>query len=77
MPDLLRKPFGTHGKVHDITPENAGWRYVGFSLYRLRAGENASLGGVLAQAGVERVEKVGVMMRVWRFRPEPARGSVN
>jgi len=44
---------------------------------RLWAGENASLGGVLAQAGVERVEKVGVMMRVWRFRPEPARGSVN
>jgi tRNA(Ile)-lysidine synthase len=27
--------------------------------------------------GVEKVEKVGVMMRVWRFRPEPARGSVN
>jgi tRNA(Ile)-lysidine synthase len=44
---------------------------------RLWAGDNASLGGVLAQAGVERVEKVGVMMRVWRFRPEPARGSVN
>lgn len=40
---------------------------------RLWAGENASLGGVLAQAGVERVEKVGVVMRVWRFRPEPAR----
>jgi tRNA(Ile)-lysidine synthase len=44
---------------------------------RLWAGENASLGGVLAQAGVERVEKIGVPMRVWRFRPEPARGSVN
>ncbi|WBU59940.1 5-deoxy-glucuronate isomerase [Paracoccus albus] len=41
MPDLLKKPFGTHGKVHQITPENAGWRYVGFSLYRLRAGETA------------------------------------
>jgi tRNA(Ile)-lysidine synthase len=40
---------------------------------RLWAGENASLGGVLAVPGVERVEKVGVMMRVWRFRPEPAR----
>ncbi|MFO6447939.1 tRNA lysidine(34) synthetase TilS [Erythrobacter sp. NE805] len=44
---------------------------------RLWAGENASLGGVLAVPGVERIEKVGVMMRVWRFRPEPARGSVN
>jgi len=40
---------------------------------RLWAGENASLGGVLAVPGVEKVEKVGVMMRVWRFRPEPAR----
>ncbi len=44
---------------------------------RLWAGENASLGGVLAVAGVERVEKVGVPMRVWRFRPEPVRGAVN
>jgi tRNA(Ile)-lysidine synthase len=40
---------------------------------RLWQGENASLGGVLAVPGVERVEKVGVLMRVWRFRPEPAR----
>lgn len=44
---------------------------------RLWVGENASLGGVLAVAGVERVEKVGVPMRVWRFRPEPARGGLN
>ncbi|WP_417263469.1 5-deoxy-glucuronate isomerase [Celeribacter sp.] len=39
MPDLLKKPFGTHGKVHEITPESAGWRYVGFDLIKLRAGE--------------------------------------
>lgn len=44
---------------------------------RLWAGKNASLGGVLAQAGTEKVAKVGVMMRVWRFRPEPPRGTVN
>ncbi|NHF73449.1 5-deoxy-glucuronate isomerase [Paracoccus xiamenensis] len=42
MVDLLHKPFGTHGKVHQITPESAGWRYVGFTLYRLRPGEAAS-----------------------------------
>ncbi|MBS1301165.1 5-deoxy-glucuronate isomerase [Loktanella sp. SALINAS62] len=41
MADLLKKPFGTRGKVHQITPESAGWRYVGFSLYRLRAGDSA------------------------------------
>ncbi|APO70703.1 KduI/IolB family isomerase domain-containing protein (plasmid) [Rhizobium gallicum] len=39
MTTLLRKPFGRHGKVHAITPQSAGWRYVGFSLYRLRKGE--------------------------------------
>jgi len=44
---------------------------------RLWQGDNASLGGVLAVPGAERVEKVGVMMRVWRFRPEPVRVSMN
>ena len=39
--DLMRKPFGRHGKVHDITPHSAGWRYVGFALHRLRVGETA------------------------------------
>lgn len=42
MSKLLCRPFGTHGKVHEITPQSAGWRYVGFSLYRLRAGESAA-----------------------------------
>jgi tRNA(Ile)-lysidine synthase len=40
---------------------------------RLWQGENASLGGVLAVPGIERVETVGVAMRAWRFRPEPPR----
>ncbi len=44
---------------------------------RLWQGKNASIGGVLAQAGVEKVEKVGVMMRVWHFRPEPPRSAAN
>lgn len=39
MPDLLKRPFGTHGKVHEVTPQTAGWRYVGFGLYRLRPGD--------------------------------------
>ena len=42
MADLLRKPSGRHGKVHDITPESAGWRYVGFGLYHLRPGERVA-----------------------------------
>ena len=42
MSTLLRRPFGTHGEVHRITPQSAGWRYVGFSLHRLRAGESVT-----------------------------------
>jgi 5-deoxy-glucuronate isomerase len=42
MADLLRKPTGTNGKVHDITPESAGWGYVGFTLYRLTPGQSAA-----------------------------------
>ncbi len=28
--------------MHDITPASAGWGYVGFGLYRLKAGESAA-----------------------------------
>ncbi|CAN7708086.1 5-deoxy-glucuronate isomerase [Neorhizobium sp. LjRoot104] len=42
MTGLLRKPKGSSGKVHDVTPEEAGWGYVGFGLYRLRPGESAA-----------------------------------
>src|SRR5690606_1961144 len=41
MANLLVKPVGAAGKVHDITPRSAGWSYVGFGLYRLKAGETA------------------------------------
>lgn len=42
MADLLRKPTGTSGKVHEITPESANWGYVGFGLYHLKPGETAT-----------------------------------
>ncbi|MQB19820.1 5-deoxy-glucuronate isomerase [Agrobacterium tumefaciens] len=42
MADLLRKPTGTSGKVHDITPQSANWGYVGFGLYHLKPGETAT-----------------------------------
>jgi 5-deoxy-glucuronate isomerase len=38
MSRLLRKPQASN-PIHDVTPENAGWRYVGFALHRLAAGE--------------------------------------
>lgn len=42
MADLLRKPTSDTGKVHDISPQDAGWTYVGFELYRLNAGDKVS-----------------------------------
>lgn len=39
---LLRRPQGTRGLVHDITPESAGWGYVGFALHRLEPGDTAA-----------------------------------
>lgn len=42
MSQLLRKPTGTSGKVHDLTPADAGWRYVGFGLYRLKSGDTVA-----------------------------------
>ena len=39
MPDLLVRPDATSGMIHDITPESAGWGYVGFQLHLLSAGE--------------------------------------
>ena len=42
MAGLLRTPDGSEGKVHAITPESAGWGYVGFDLWRLSPGQTAS-----------------------------------
>ena len=41
MTSLLRRPGGPEGKIVDITPENAGWRHVGFAVHALRAGATA------------------------------------
>ena len=42
MSHLLRRPTGTSGKVHDLTPQDAGWSYVGFGLYLLGPGQEVS-----------------------------------
>jgi 5-deoxy-glucuronate isomerase len=39
---LLVRPRGARGLVHDVTPESAGWGYVGFALHRLGPGERAT-----------------------------------
>ena len=64
MSPLLRKPFGRHGKVHEITPQSAGWRYVGFSLYHLRAGETAAeaTGAPLSDATRANLRSMGIVV---------------
>ena len=39
MPNLLRKPLGKTGQIHNITPASAGWRYVGFGVHLLQPGD--------------------------------------
>ena len=39
MSKLLVKPQGKSGRVSHVTPESAGWTYVGFDLHRLKPGE--------------------------------------
>ncbi len=48
MVQLLVKPTNTQ-QVHAITPDSAGWKYVGFGLYDLQAGQDLDL----QQAGRE------------------------
>ena len=42
MSRLQVKPSGGTGKVHAITPDTAGWGYVGFGLYHLKPGQTAA-----------------------------------
>lgn len=64
--ETVRRIVGALGGV--VTRAEAGR-----AADRLWRGENASLGGVLAVPTEERIAKVGVDMRVWRFTPEPPR----
>src|SRR5262249_51578788 len=42
MSKLLIRPKPGKGLVSRVTPESAGWTYVGFDLYRLDAGDTVS-----------------------------------
>ena len=44
MSKLLVKPKGNSGRVSHVTPQSAGWTYVGFDLHRLKPGETVSPG---------------------------------
>ncbi|MGB8818095.1 MAG: 5-deoxy-glucuronate isomerase [Rhizobiaceae bacterium] len=42
MPNLKVTPKSGNGKIISITPESAGWKYVGFDLHRLALGQTAA-----------------------------------
>ncbi|TGR63913.1 5-deoxy-glucuronate isomerase, partial [bacterium M00.F.Ca.ET.194.01.1.1] len=42
MSKLLVKADKGNGRVAHVTPQGAGWTYVGFDLHRLKAGETVS-----------------------------------
>ena len=37
--NLRVRPQAKTGRVHDVTPQSAGWIYVGFALHKLASGE--------------------------------------
>ena len=41
MSKLLVKPTNEAGRVLHVTPESAGWTYVGFDLWKLSPGNKA------------------------------------
>ncbi|MGI7008364.1 5-deoxy-glucuronate isomerase [Citrobacter braakii] len=43
MANLLSQRSAETGKIQHITPQNAGWDYVGFDVWRLKAGESVEL----------------------------------
>ena len=42
MSHLLVKPGPGSGRIASVTPESAGWTYVGFDLHRLKPGETVA-----------------------------------
>jgi 5-deoxy-glucuronate isomerase len=79
---LLRTQTGTAGQLISITPADAGWSYIHFAAYRLKAGERLErvtggletaliiLGGQgTVTAGTERFSSIGRRKDVWERQP--------
>jgi len=45
MTSLLSRvqPINSEGRIQNITPESAGWKYVGFDVFKLKSGQSLSL----------------------------------
>jgi len=87
MPDLRVRPKerDDSGAVLEVTPESAGWTYVGFKVLKLEPGESAGGGDVGREACIivlsgrcdvevdgQRFENVGQRMSVFEDMPPAA-----
>ncbi|WP_366536664.1 5-deoxy-glucuronate isomerase, partial [Salmonella enterica] len=43
MANLLSTCTSESGNIQHISPQNAGWEYVGFDVWQLKAGESITL----------------------------------
>lgn len=81
MSKLLIKPDKGTGLVARVTPQSAGWDYVGFDLYRLKPGEavSAETGNLevclVLIAGKARVEADGTDLGILGERTSPFEGK--
>ncbi|WP_116655070.1 5-deoxy-glucuronate isomerase [Pelagibacterium sediminicola] len=82
MSRLLVKPQGETGTVIAVTPQSAGWTYVGFEVQKLRAGESTKAatgdrevclvlvsGTAEISAGGEQFGRVGERMSPFEGKP--------
>ena len=44
MPNLKIHPQADEGRIVEVTPQSAGWTYVGFDLWKLKPGQKAQGG---------------------------------
>ncbi len=83
MSRLLRHPSApdADGRVHHVTPESAGWSYVGFELFKLTVGQTLSraTGGtevcLVLVSGRARVRAGGLDCGVIGERMDPFAGA--
>ncbi|MHB2167866.1 5-deoxy-glucuronate isomerase [Alsobacter sp. R-9] len=81
MPRLLVHPSGTAGRIHHVTPQSAGWRYVGFDVHVLAPGETATGGTpgtevcLVLVSGTAEIEAAGQSFGAVGDRTSPFEGS--
>jgi 5-deoxy-glucuronate isomerase len=82
MSKLRVRPSATQGRIHHITPESAGWTFVGFDVHRLKPGETVGdetrdrevclvliAGKARAEAGSQDFGEIGERMSPFDGKP--------